>query len=140
MTAAASPSPTRPPSGGSADRVEGPTDDSASADGDEDKTSISVAKEGTTVVIAVARCLDIPTGEALVSAANAAVATGPSRLDIDLRALENFTQEGADALASCRSLGAQLAEGLHYRTGRGPGRDALLAAYTTAEMEAIKDE
>ena len=115
------------------------TEDSNHSDEDEDNSSIRVATDGTTVVIAVVRCLDIPTGEALISAANAAVATGPTRLDIDLRALENFTQEGADALASCRVLGSRLAEGLHYRTGRGPGRDALLAAYTTGEIEAIKD-
>ncbi|HEY3144451.1 MAG TPA: hypothetical protein VGJ86_25195 [Acidimicrobiales bacterium] len=98
-------------------------------------TSIRVATEGTTVVIAVERCLDSPTGEALLSAASAALATGPTRLDIDLRALENFTPEGADALVSCRELSGQLAEGLHYRTGRGPGRDALLAAYSEFDEE-----
>ena len=139
MTAAASPSPTRPPSDGQSGDAEEMTDDSNPSDESGDDSSIRVATEGSTVVIVVARCLDIPTGEALISAANAAVKTGPTRLDIDLRALENFTPEGAEALASCRALGLQLAEGLHYRTGRGPGRDALLAAYTTSEFEALKD-
>ena len=41
------------------------------------------------------RDLDVTTGEALLSAATAAVATGPSRLDIDLRALESFDEKGA---------------------------------------------
>lgn len=91
---------------------------------------IRVAKEGTTVVIAVEGDLDVTTGEALIDAAEAAVRTGPTRLDIDLRALEDFDEEGACALVSCRELGAKLAEGLHYRTGRGPGRDALLTAYS----------
>jgi hypothetical protein len=139
MTAAASPTPARPSSDGRDDSAGEPTEDPSSADVDEDTTAIRVATEGTTVVIAVARCLDVPTGEALLSAATAAVATRPSRLDIDLRELENYTPEGAGALASCRALASELTEGLHYRTGRGPGRDALLAAYTTAEMEAIKD-
>jgi hypothetical protein len=128
MTAAATPPPSsRPPAG---------TDDSR----DElDPKSIRVATEGTTVVIAVERCLDSPTGEALISAASAAVAAGPTRLDIDLRALENFTQEGADALVSCRELSSKLTEGLHYRTGRGPGRDALLAAYSELTPEETPD-
>lgn len=106
---------------------------------DEDPTSIRVATEGSTVVIAVAGELDITTGEALLDAAEAAVATGPSRLDIDLRALENFDEAGAGALVSCRQLGAQLAEGLHYRTGRGPGRDALLAAYSELDGEVVAE-
>lgn len=125
MTAAAPPSPDRP-SG---------TDDRSADQSDPDETSIRVATEGTTVVIAVERCLDVPTGEALLSAASAAVATGPTRLDIDLRALENFTLEGADALVSCKALSDQLTEGLHYRTGRGPGRDALLAAYSELDAD-----
>lgn len=135
MTAAASPSPTRPPDGEAGDRSSSGTDQEADAD----VPSIRVATEGSTVVIAVERCLDVPTGQALVSAATAAVATGPTRLDIDLRALENFTPEGADALLSCRELSAGLAEGLHYRTGRGPGRDALLAAYSELGPDSAAD-
>lgn len=92
-------------------------------------SSITVTTEASTVVIAVERTLDGREGDALLSAASAAVATNPDRLDIDLRGLEDYTDEGAKALVACRALGAQLAEGLHYRTGRGPGREALLAAY-----------
>ena len=58
---------------------------------------------------------------------------GPSRIDVDLRALESYTDAGARALVGCRDLGAKLPEGLHYRTGRGPGREALLAAYTDVD-------
>lgn len=126
MTSATTP-PSHLPSSGSDDRDE------------HDATSIRVATEGTTVVIAVERCLDIPTGEALLNAASAAVEAGPTRLDIDLRALETFTPEGADALVSCRALGARLAEGLHYRTGRGPGREALLAAYSEHDGQETAD-
>jgi hypothetical protein len=126
MTAAATPSPARPPLDGPDDR----SDPDSQRDADLDDSPIRVATEGTTVVIAVERCLDSPTGEALLNAVSGAMATGPTRLDIDLRALENFTPEGADALVSCRKLSSELVEGLHYRTGRGPGRDALLAAYS----------
>ncbi|HEX8804530.1 MAG TPA: hypothetical protein VF743_10060 [Acidimicrobiales bacterium] len=97
------------------------------------ESSIRVSTDGATVVIAVERTLDVPEGDALLSAASAAVATGPERLDIDLRALEAFTDAGARALVAIRALSDQLAEGLHYRTGRGPGRDALLAAYQEAD-------
>jgi hypothetical protein len=116
MTAATAGTPPRPTAAGS--------------DGlDTVRSAINVTTEGPTVVIAVERRLDQPTGEALVEAAGAAVATGPSRLEIDLRGLESFTDDGARALVACRGLGSKLSEGLHYRTGRGPGREALLSAY-----------
>lgn len=129
MTAAASP--TRPPSGGS--------DGRNAAHDDEGNPNVTVAIEGTTVVIAVEGNLNLSTGEALLNAASGAVGTGTTRLDIDLRALDDFNDEGAHALVSCRELGAHLAEGLHYRTGRGPGREALLAAYTDIDLDADLD-
>lgn len=98
-----------------------------------------VVIEGTTVVIAVEGNLDLSTGEALLTAASGAVGTGTTRLDIDLRALDDFSDEGATALVHCRELGAHLAEGLHYRTGRGPGREALLAAYTDIDPDSDLD-
>jgi hypothetical protein len=124
MTAATAGSPPRPNTDGG--------DVSPSVDADVHHargSSITVTTEGSTVVIAVERTLDAREGEALLAAAHAALATGPARLDIDLRALEGYTPEGARALLACRDLGTQLAEGLHYRTGKGPGREALLAAY-----------
>jgi hypothetical protein len=124
MTAATAGSPPRPNTDGG--------DGSLGVDADVHHargSSITVTTEGSTVVIAVERTLDAPEGEALLAAAQAALATGPARLDIDLRALEGYTDEGARALVACRDLGSQLAEGLHYRTGKGPGREALLAAY-----------
>ncbi|HEX6311257.1 MAG TPA: hypothetical protein VF152_06490 [Acidimicrobiia bacterium] len=124
MSAAPTGSSARPPAAGS--------DASAEAANSLAGTPIAVTTEGTTVVIAVEHRLDRFAGDALLDAASAAVATGPSRLDIDLRKLESFTDEGARSLVSCRTLGSHLAEGLHYRTGRGPGRDALLAAYADA--------
>ena len=91
---------------------------------------IDVTTEGTTVVLAVVRCLDEAAGGALLDAASAALDAQPTRIDVDLRSLDSFTDAGARALVGCRDLGAKLPEGLHYRTGRGPGREALLAAYT----------
>ncbi|HMG44436.1 MAG TPA: STAS domain-containing protein [Acidimicrobiales bacterium] len=129
MTAAASP--TRPPSGGH--------DGRNAAHDDQDSPAITVHQEGTTVVIAVEGNLNLPTGEALLNAVDAAVGTETTRLDIDLRALDDFSAEGASALVSCRELGAKLAEGLHYRTGRGPGREALLAAYTDIDLDSDVD-
>jgi hypothetical protein len=98
---------------------------------------IDVITDGKTVVLAVVSRLDEAAGHALLDAASAALDAGPSRIDVDLRALDSFTDAGARALVGCRDLGARLPEGLHYRTGRGPGRDALLAAYTDADGPCI---
>ena len=74
--------------------------------------------------------LDATVGQVLVDAATAAVADAPERLDIDLRQLRTWTPDGAISLVRCREICGDLADGLHYRTGRGPGRDALLSAYS----------
>jgi hypothetical protein len=128
MTAAASP--TRPPSEGQ---------DGRTSRDDHGAPNVTVQQEGTTVVIVVEGNLDNTTGEALLNTATSVVGTGTTRLDIDLRALDDFDDEGANALVSCRDVGAHLAEGLHYRTGRGPGRDALLAAYTDIDVDSDLD-
>ncbi|MBN2623541.1 MAG: hypothetical protein JXA83_09240 [Acidimicrobiales bacterium] len=99
---------------------------------DHQQPRIDVTTEGDTVVLAVVARLDEAAGGALLDAATAALDHRPSRIDVDLRALDSFTDAGARALVGCRDLGARLPEGLHYRTGRGPGREALLAAYTDA--------
>jgi hypothetical protein len=91
--------------------------------------SLEVTSVDGVVLIAVSGTLDGEAGAALVRAAKEAMAADPARLDIDLQALDGYTPEGAAALVACRHLGDALADGLHYRTGRGAGRDALLAAY-----------
>jgi hypothetical protein len=124
MSAATAGAPTGPTAAGSEATVDTPIDPQ--------RSPIDVITEGHTVVLAVVRCLDEAAGGALLDAASAAVDAGPNRIDVDLRALDSFTDAGARALVGCRDLGARLPEGLHYRTGRGPGREALLAAYTDA--------
>jgi hypothetical protein len=91
---------------------------------------VTVRSESGAVVLAVADLLDASAGEALVAAAEAALATDPHRVDIDLTGLRSWTHDGAAALVRCRTVCADLPDGLHYRTGRGPGRAALLAAYS----------
>ena len=129
MSAAAAGSPTRATAAGS-DAHAAPMPEPA---------AINVTSNGTAVVIAVEGGLDMSTGDALIDAATAAVATGPSHLDIDLRGLESFTDEGARALVTCRTLGSDLPGGLHYRTSKGPGREALLAAYRNLEPDGFAD-
>ena len=126
MTTAAAGSPTgisRATATGSDATIENPLETAV-------RSPIDITTEGTTVVLAVVRCLDETAGGALLDAASAALDTQPTRIDVDLRALDSFTDAGARSLVGCRDLGAKLPGGLHYRTGRGPGRDALLAAYT----------
>ena len=128
MSAATAGSPTRPTAAGSDAPATMP-----------EPPAINVTSVGTAVVIAVEGGLDVLTGEALIDAATAAVATGPSHLDIDLRGLESFTDDGARALVTCRTLGSDLPGGLHYRTSRGPWREALLSAYRDLETEGLGD-
>lgn len=90
---------------------------------------MTVRTEGAAVVLELSDLLDADTGDALVAAAEAALSTEPERVDIDLRALRSWTEEGARSLVRCRTVCTDLPDGLHYRTGRGPGRAALLAAY-----------
>ena len=94
------------------------------------RAQVTVRSEGAAVVLELSDTLDATAGRALVDAATAAVADAPERLDIDLRQLRAWTPEGAIALVRCREICSDLADGLHYRTGRGPGRDALLSAYS----------
>ena len=94
------------------------------------RAPVTIRSTGAAVVLELSDLLDAAIGEALVAAANAALDTSPARVDIDLRGLQSWTQDGAVALVRCREICSDLPEGLHYRTGRGPGRSALLAAYT----------
>lgn len=95
----------------------------------EPERAVEVRAQETGVVLTIQGCLDQHAGEALVQAAATVVAREVTRVEIDLCCLTGFTEEGACALVACRELCAGLPEGLHYRTGQGPGRDALLAAY-----------
>jgi hypothetical protein len=122
MSAATAGAPSGPTAAGSAASV-----DAASLD--RPRSPIAVSSDGHTVVLAVVERLDETTGGALLDAASAAVDGRTERIDVDLRSLESFTHAGARALVSCRDLCSHLPDGLHYRTGRGPGRDALMAAY-----------
>ena len=90
---------------------------------------VTVRTEPGAVVLEVASLLDADTAAALVAAAEAALIARPQRVDIDLTALQSWTQDGAAALVQCRAVCGDLPDGLHYRTGRGPGRAALLSAY-----------
>lgn len=90
---------------------------------------VTVRTDGTAVVLELSDSLDPAVGRVLVDAVASAVATEPERVDIDLTAITDWTLEGARALVECREICRELPGGLHYRTGRGPGRDALLAAY-----------
>jgi hypothetical protein len=91
---------------------------------------VTVHTDGGAVVLELSDSLDPIVGRVLVDAVTSAVATGPNRVEIDLCAIRDWTLEGARALVQCRELCRDLPDGLHYRTGRGPGREALLAAYS----------
>jgi anti-anti-sigma regulatory factor len=87
---------------------------------------VEVDRTDGTVVISVRGHLDRATGASLLDAARDAAADDVARVDVDLQALESFTSDGAAALGSCREVCGDLADGLHFRTGPGPGAAALL--------------
>lgn len=93
------------------------------------RAPVTVRTEGDAVVLELSDSLDLDVGRVLVDAVATAVATGPERVEIDLCSITTWTEDGAQALVQCRELCCDLPDGLHYRTGRGAGRDALLAAY-----------
>ena len=93
------------------------------------RPAVTVRTDGAAVVLELRDALDAPTAAALVAAAQAALASEPDRVDIDLRALQSYCDDAVDSLVQCRAICGDLPDGLHYRTGRGPGRAALLAAY-----------
>ena len=95
----------------------------------EPERAVDTEHEDTGVVLTIHGCLDAAVGKSLLEHAAAAVDADTARLDIDLHALTGFTDDGAGSLVTCRDLCAGLPDGLHYRTGQGPGAEALLAAY-----------
>ena len=101
-----------------------------------DSERVQVAVQGEVVVLTPTGCLDRDGGAALLAAAEAAVSSGAGRLDLDLRSIDSSTPEGAASLVACRALAAGVAGGLHYKTGRGAGREALLQAYTESGAPA----
>jgi hypothetical protein len=89
-------------------------------------------------VLAVTGCLDGGAGLRLLAAAKGALAAGACRIDVDLCAVTDFTPPGTAALAACRQLAARAGDRpggveVHYRTSRGPGRDAMLAAFAQVQ-------
>lgn len=95
----------------------------------ERRAPVTIRTEGAAVVLELSSILDSAVASALVDAVEAAITATPQRIEIDLQDLLDWTSEGARALVRCRELCREVPEGLHYRTGRGPGREALLAAY-----------
>lgn len=94
------------------------------------RAPVTVRTTGDAVVLELSDSLDLTVGQVLVDAVATAVASEPQRVEIDLRDIASWTADGAGTLVRCRELCRAVPEGLHYRTGRGPGRDALLAAYS----------
>lgn len=95
----------------------------------ERRAPVTIRIDSAAVVLELSDTLDAPLARALVDAVEAAICGAPERIEIDLCELTGWTDEGACALVRCRELCRDLPDGLHYRTGRGPGREALLAAY-----------
>ena len=88
-----------------------------------------VEREGALVTITVRGRLDANAGVELLATLQDEIDGGPSRVDVDLQAVEDWTPEGARALRRARRLGRVLEDGLHYRCAAGAGHDALLTAF-----------
>lgn len=72
--------------------------------------------------------LDGTCGRDLTAACMRALLDTPTRLDVDLRHVDAYTDEGAAALSECLRLGRHLAEGVNVQVCTDGGRRALLAS------------
>jgi hypothetical protein len=90
----------------------------------------------STLTLLVHGRLDVSTAGALLEAVRDGLAPGVDRLEVDLRDVDDFTEDGAGSLVSVRDLGGGLARGVHYRTTSGAGGEALLAAFASPDGDA----
>jgi hypothetical protein len=74
--------------------------------------------------------LDVRTGGELLHVVRSAVDRHPSRLEIDLQAMETFTPEGVAALSACGAYTGSFPGGLHMRTMGDAAREAVLTAFS----------
>ena len=94
------------------------------------RAPVTVRTEGAAVVLELSDNLDATVGPPWSTPPTAAVAAAPERLDIDLRKAPHLDPRRGHRPGPLPGDLHRPADGLHYRTGRGPGRDALLAAYS----------
>jgi hypothetical protein len=99
-----------------------------------------VDRDGAVVTISVRGRLDAHAGVELLAALQDEIDAGPSRVDVDLQGVDDWTPEGARALRRARRLGRVLSAGLHYRCAAGAGHDALLIAFTDGVDGETPDE
>jgi hypothetical protein len=88
---------------------------------------------GSTLTLLVHGPLDVATARALVEAAGSGLGPGVDRLEVDLRDVDDYTEDGAGSLIELRELGRGLAHGVHYRTAAGAGSEAFLDAFASAD-------
>ena len=88
-----------------------------------------VERDGALVTITLRGRLDAHAGVELLATLQDEIDAGPTRVDVDLQAVDDWTPEGARALRRARRLGRVLEDGLHYRCAAGAGHDALLTAF-----------
>lgn len=82
------------------------------------------------VTISLHGPLDGRVGHLVLKALWSAIERGAARVDLDLLAVRSWTEAGAEVLRRCRALAAVRPVGLRFRTVAGPGRDALLFAFS----------
>lgn len=91
---------------------------------------VLVAVDDDIVTISLHGRLDGGVVHLILAALWSAIERGADRIDLDLLAVRSWTEAGAEALRRCRSVAAERPVGLRFRTTGGPGRDALLFAFT----------
>ena len=95
---------------------------------DAPRSPIDVIVDGTTVVLSVVDRLDEAAGQALLAAASPP--SSFSRIDVDLRALESYTEAGA-RLVVCRTRGPPRGPPLPHR--RGPAATPPVRTATSTD-------
>jgi hypothetical protein len=96
---------------------------------------VQAVSVGSTLTLLVHGRLDDVAGAQLLDAVAAGLVPGIVRLDVDLRDVDGFTDDGAAALVRVRDLGSALADGVRYRSAAGAGGDAFLSAFATPDPD-----
>lgn len=96
---------------------------------------VRVERDGGLVTIILRGRLDAHAGVELLAALQEEVEAAPTRVDLDLQGVAEWTPEGARALRRARRLARVVDDGLHYRCAAGAGHDALLEAFADGDLD-----
>ncbi len=90
------------------------------------EVKVEQGEQSGEVCITLKERLDEVGGQQLLEAADAVAANGGTRITVDLREINTFTEGGVKAATACCRLASGLPKGVSFVASTGPSRQALL--------------